>query len=133
MSKSFVWYESFTNSIKELKAQDEHLAFLLFEAISDYGLNGSYDESNAIINAVMSNIKIDIDNAQKRYNASVENGKKGGRPKKGTDDEFAELYYAGYTKAEICAKLGFGDRTYSRRLKILKAREAEESKDKIGF
>ncbi len=79
MKDSFVFYRSFYESIKGL---DKDIQLEIYNAISEYSLNDRILELSPIANAIFILIKPNIDNATKRYNASVENGKKGGRPKK---------------------------------------------------
>lgn len=114
MAKSFVWYESFYDAVMELEEQDEHLALALAKAIMEYGLFHEYDDSNAVVNAIMAGIEISIDNAQKRYNACVENGKKGGRNQKVPQEVFDEALRAGKSKAEIMKELELSKSSYYR-------------------
>lgn len=79
MKDSFIFYRSFYESIKNL---DKDIQIEIYNAICEYSLNDKQLELSPIANAIFTLIKPNIDNATKRYNASVENGKKGGRPKK---------------------------------------------------
>lgn len=79
MKDSFIFYRSFYESIKNL---DKDIQIEIYNAICEYSLNDKQMELSPIANAIFTLIKPNIDNATKRYNASVENGKKGGRPKK---------------------------------------------------
>lgn len=79
MKDSFVFYRSFYESIKNL---DKDIQIEIYNAICEYSLNDVQVELSPIASAIFTLIKPNIDNATKRYNASVENGKKGGRPKK---------------------------------------------------
>ena len=79
MKDSFIFYRSFYESIKNL---DKDIQIEIYNAICEYSLNDELMELSPIANAIFTLIKPNIDNATKRYNASVENGKKGGRPKK---------------------------------------------------
>ena len=79
MKDSFVFYRSFYESIKNL---DKDIQIEIYNAICEYSLNDEYLQLSPIASAIFTLIKPNIDNATKRYNASVENGKKGGRPKK---------------------------------------------------
>lgn len=79
MKDSFVFYRSFYESIKNL---DKDIQIEIYNAICEYSLNDVQVELSPIATAIFTLIKPNIDNATKRYNASVENGKKGGRPKK---------------------------------------------------
>ncbi len=79
MKGSFVFYRSFYESIKNL---DKEVQLEIYNAICEYSLNDVEVELSPIATAIFTLIKPNVDNATKRYNASVENGKKGGRPKK---------------------------------------------------
>ncbi len=79
MKDSFVFYRSFYESIKSL---DKDLQIEIITAICEYSLNEIEMELSPVANAIFRLIKPNIDNATKRYKASVENGKRGGRPKK---------------------------------------------------
>lgn len=76
---SFVFYRSFYESIKKL---DKEVQLEIYNAICNYSLNDEVIDLSPVADAIFTLIKPNIDNATKRYNASVENGKKGGRPKK---------------------------------------------------
>lgn len=55
----------------------------VYKALAEYGLTGEMrDDLSPITKALLTAMIPTIDNANKRYVASVENGKKGGRPKK---------------------------------------------------
>lgn len=78
MRESFVFYASFYEAIKELP---EETQLELYTAICKYSLYGELPELSPISRALFTVIKPNIDTATARYIASVENGKKGGRPK----------------------------------------------------
>lgn len=78
MRESFVFYASFYEAIKELPAETQ---LELYTAICKYSLYGELPELSPISKALFTAIKPNIDKAAARYVASVENGKKGGRPK----------------------------------------------------
>ena len=85
MKDSFVFYKSFYDAIKKIP---EEYQLELYNAILSYSLEG-LEPSNLspIAEAMFILIKPNIDSSQKRYEASVENGKKGGRPKKETQQK----------------------------------------------
>ena len=77
---TFIFYESFYNAIKAI--DDANLKLEAYELIMQYGLyNKKIATSNAILKVAFEMIKPVIDNSDKRYITSVENGKKGGAPK----------------------------------------------------
>lgn len=76
----FIFYKSFYDSINAL---DESMQLDVYKALAEYGLTGEMrDDLSPITKALLTAMIPTIDNANKRYVASVENGKKGGRPKK---------------------------------------------------
>lgn len=79
MKDSFIFYRSFYESIKNL---DKETQLEVYNAICEYSLNETEVELSPIANAIFTLIKPNVDSATKRYNACVENGKKGGRPRK---------------------------------------------------
>lgn len=81
---SFVFYRSFFESISNL---DSNIKLEIYDAICSYSLNGEVIELSPVATAIFTLIKPNIDNATKRYDASVENGKKGGRPRKNNNLE----------------------------------------------
>lgn len=79
MNDSFVFYRSYYEAIKELSVEDQSKLFI---AICEYALDDKVPELDGIAKIIFTLIKPNIDGANKRYRASVENGKKGGRPPK---------------------------------------------------
>ena len=78
--ESFIFYKSFYDAIKKIP---EEYQLELYNALSEYCFEGKEPENiSGIAEAMFILMKPNIDSAEKRYNASVENGKKGGRPKK---------------------------------------------------
>lgn len=79
---SMVFFRSYYNSIN-LKSKENQLE--LYNAIFNYSFNGIMPtELSNEGKSVFILIKPTIDSSMRRYKASVENGKKGGRPKKET-------------------------------------------------
>jgi hypothetical protein len=79
MKDSFVFYSSFHEAIDKLP---DDVQLEMYRAICKYSLYGEIPELSPIANAMFILIRPNIDNAQSRYAARVENGKKGGRPPK---------------------------------------------------
>jgi hypothetical protein len=76
----FVFLRTFNESIEDLDPQDK---CIMLEAIINYGLYG--DEpvlTKGYLKGIWKLISSTIDVTSKKYDSSVENGKKGGRPKK---------------------------------------------------
>ncbi len=77
---TMVYYRSFRESLRELPPD---LYKVVSETIFDYAFEGIAPgaDSNAVAKALFIAIKPIIDNAHNRYDACVENGRKGGAPK----------------------------------------------------
>lgn len=117
MNQSFVWYRTFYDTFKELEQTDKELALKYAEAVMEYGLNGEYDESNSLINALMISTIFNIDKAQERYNKTKGDGSKGGRKEKYPAEKIWEMQDQGMTKDEIVKALGCNPKTYDRKAK----------------
>ncbi len=80
--ESFIFYKSFFESIEEI--ENPETKSKAYKTIAQYALFGQEPtkESEEIIRVIFKQIKPLIDISNNRYNACVENGKKGGRPKK---------------------------------------------------
>ena len=77
MRESFVFYKSFYEAIEKLP---EEYQLEVIKAIMEYNFNGTTPELSPIADAIFTLIKANLDSASARYDASVENGKKGGAP-----------------------------------------------------
>lgn len=78
-NESFVFYKSFFEAI-EMVSEESQLD--IYKAICNYCFNGEEPNGiDSVAKAMFILIKPNLDSANKRYRASVENGKKGGRPK----------------------------------------------------
>ena len=77
---TMVYYRSFRESLRELPPD---LYKVVSETIFDYAFEGIAPgpDSNAVAKELFIAIKPVIDNAHNRYDACVENGRKGGAPK----------------------------------------------------
>lgn len=81
----FIFYQSFYDSINSL---DASMQLEVYQALAEYGLTGEMREDLSPVTVALLKAMIPtIDNANKRYQASVENGKKGGRPKKNKETQ----------------------------------------------
>ena len=79
---SFVFYKSMFDAIEkipDLKTQAE-----AYRTIALYGLCGiePNKDANPYVQIIFTQSKVVIDSSKRRYEACIENGKKGGRPKK---------------------------------------------------
>ena len=91
MRDSFVFYRSYRNAAKML---DEHNRATLYDAIADYALDGIEPDLSGTIGAIFEMARRNIEEANTRYDKSIEAGKQGGRPRKWVDREEAERLYA---------------------------------------
>lgn len=77
---SFVFLETYYSSVEEFKIEEQ---MLMLEAVIRYGL---YDEMPVGLNlhqrALFKSFMGNLDSSKQRYKNSIENGKKGGRPRK---------------------------------------------------
>lgn len=90
MRDSFVFYRSYRNAAKML---DEHNRAILYDAIADYALDGIEPDLSGTIGAIFEMARRNIEEANTRYDKSIEAGKQGGRPRKWIDREKAEQLY----------------------------------------
>lgn len=88
MNNSFVMYKTFYDQIKHL---EDSLRLKFMDAIMAYGIEGIEPEFSGLELSVWIPIKNDIDNAKKRYDNSIETGKKGGRPEKLSQEDKEEI------------------------------------------
>ena len=79
MKDSFVFYASFYEAISNLPGETQ---LEVYNAICKYALQGELPELSPIAKAMFTVMRPVMDSASARYEASVANGKKGGRPKK---------------------------------------------------
>ncbi len=73
---------------------DEHNRAILYDAIADYALDGIEPDLSGTIGAIFEMARRNIEEANTRYDKSIEAGKQGGRPRKWVDREEAERLYA---------------------------------------
>lgn len=123
-SDGFVFFRSVWESYQELKRKDAVLAEKFLTAVIEYGLEGEYDESDPLINALMGGVTISIDNAHSRRVASQDNGSKGGRPKLYSSEKIAELVAQGRTSQQIADELGCSLKTVQRALKEIRTTQS---------
>ncbi len=78
--ETFVMYKSYIDAVNKIPGEADKLELLL--AICNYSMTGVEPTFKSYVaDLVFTAIKPSIDGASKRYQASVENGKKGGAPK----------------------------------------------------
>lgn len=88
--ESFIFYKSFYDAIENI--EDITIKAEAYKAIINYALNGTGPKTNnTTIKIIVAMAKPQILATDKRYYTSVENGKKGGRPKKQKHEENKNL------------------------------------------
>ena len=118
MSKyeNFIFYGSWKEHLDGL--QDlcgEDIAKEVVWQIVNYGTCKEFDtKDQKIINMVNGMCRDLIESAKKRRTASVENGGRGGRPKRFDDDEIMTLHNQGMSDQDIAENLGCTIRTVQR-------------------
>lgn len=119
-NNSFVFYKSFLDTAEEVGRANPELAYKYLQAIAQYGIYGSYDESDPVLNGLMVSVTLGIDRAQERYQEAKDVGKSGGRPRSNSLDAIRELAAAGLSTQEIADNLNCSVRTVQRGLKTLR-------------
>ena len=116
--ENFVFYGSWKehlNGLKELCGED--VAKEVAWQIINYGTSKEFDtDDQKIINMVNGMCRDLIISAKRRRQASVENGRQGGRPTKYSQDDIVALYNKGLTEQDIADNLGCSLRTVQRAL-----------------
>ena len=85
---SFVMFKNWTDAINALP---EEYQLETYKAVVAYGINGEIPQNlSPIANAMLISFSKGMENSIARYNASVENGKKGGRPPKNYENPAEE-------------------------------------------
>ena len=88
MKDSFVFYRSFFESLKELP-DEQQLKF--YRAITEYALDDTEPDFTGLEKSLFTQIKFSLDEANRRYEESRLNGKKGGRPRKVEEKSIEEI------------------------------------------
>lgn len=116
--ENFIFYGSWKehlNGLKELCG--ENVAKEVAWQIINYGTAKEFDtDDQNIINMVNGMCRDLIISAKKRREASVVNGKQGGRPKKYSIDDMLALRDQGLSSQEIADNLGCSVKTVQRAL-----------------
>ncbi len=103
MRDSFVFYRSFAEVISMIPDAEDKITLL--NALIEYGLNGTEPDLQYPLSAMFKQMTSSIAGAQRRYQANVENGKKGGRPKTVDECKIRELKEQGLTDKQIAEEL----------------------------
>ena len=105
---SFVLYESVHKQTEILERKlGKETAYDLMNAVINFGLYGELpDEDSDVWLYGFEQTITSISAAKDRYEAAIENGKKGGRPKKIDEEEVIKFKGQGLKNREIAEKLG---------------------------
>ncbi len=132
MRDSFVFYSSFADSIE---TAPEEMQLELYKALVECGLERkaiadiSFPASLFVTQAMAS-----ISNAQKRHEQAVENGGKGGRPRKWVDREEAEQLYAELKSWDkVADKLGVARETLRKARTVWDAQKPKNLNNNINI
>ena len=116
--ENFVFYGSWKehlNGLKELCGED--VAKEVAWQIINYGTYKDFDtDDQKIINMVNGMCRDLIDSAKKRREASVGNGRQGGRPKRYSNESILALHNQGLSAQDIAENLGCSIKTVQRAL-----------------
>lgn len=117
MKESMIIYESAYKAINYLP--DEGLQLEAYKGLMEYGFYGIIPESeNPFVNMVFVQAIPSMRSAAERYDASVENGKKGGRPTEVPTGDIIKMKQDGMTNKQIADKLGLSEKTIENRITI---------------
>lgn len=114
---STVFYEQWYKIIKDLPPKEREKTYKYIFEYAFYGIEPDKDKTTSMSYVVFSMAKPNIDSAQKRYDAASENGHKGGRPKKVTEEvreKIVKLRKNGLTQKEVAIELGLSLKTIQR-------------------
>jgi hypothetical protein len=108
--KSFLFYATTLDTIEELESSsdpvDRETAIKLLRAVVDWGLYGEYDDSDPKVRSYMPAIKLGIENAEKRYEAASNGGKKSNHGSAFDKDLIIELKLQGMKNADVAKIVG---------------------------
>ena len=123
--ENFLFMASWIDLIKGYDASGQpDLASELAKQMLYYGVTGEMTSDDPIITgAVTGMCSAVINKSKKRYNACIENGKQGGRPKQYDNDEIISLHELGLSEQDIADNLGCHIRTVKRALAAIEEME----------
>lgn len=113
--KSSVFYETWYEAISRLPKKEQLKAYQYILEYSFYHIEPEDDKSLSYTIFIMA--QPSIDSAQDRYDASTENGKKGGRPSVVNDETIERVLQGrkeGKTQKQLASEIGISIRTIQR-------------------
>ncbi len=115
MKESMVIYESAYKAISYLP--DEKLQLEALKGLMEYGFYDIIPESsNPFVQMIFVQAIPSMRSAKERYERSVENGKKGGRPAAVPIEDIIKMKQEGMTNKQIADKLGCSEKNIEKRL-----------------
>lgn len=116
--ENFIFYGSWREHLDGLKELcDRDLAKEVAWQIINYGTSKEFDtKDQKVINIVNGMCRDLIESAKSRRQASVSNGKQGGRPSRYDPNTIRQMHQDGMSPTEIADKLGCTKRTVQRAL-----------------
>ena len=114
---SAVFYEQWYQIIKDFPPKERDKAYKYIFEYAFYCIEPQRDKTTSMSYVVFGMAKPNIDSAQRRYDAALENGNKGGRPKKVTEEvlkKIIELRKNGLTQQEVANELSLSLKTIQR-------------------
>lgn len=114
---STVFFEQWYQIIKDYPPKERDKAYKYIFEYAFYGIEPEKTKVMSLSYSAFGMAKPNIDSAQKRYDDAVENGQKGGRPKKVTEEvreKIQTLRKNGLTQKEVAIQLGLSLKTIQR-------------------
>lgn len=118
-TQSFVLYESVYKHIQTLKSRvSTETALKYINAVMEFGLYGVLpDEDNEVWIYGFEQAMTSIYSSKEKYCKTIENGKKGGAPRKYDHDLIVELKEQGLTNKQVAEEIGCSEITVTRAIK----------------
>lgn len=134
-TQSFVLYESVYKHIQTLqKRVSAETALKYANAVMEFGLYGVIPSEDDVVWIYgFEQAMTSIYSSKEKYSKAIDNGKKGGAPRKYNHDLIVELKDQGLTNKQIAEEIGCAEITVSRALKEDRERkEGKEEQDNIS-
>lgn len=134
-TQSFVLYESVYKHIQTLqKRVSTEIALKYANAVMEFGLYGVIpNEDDEVWIYGFEQAMTSIYSSKEKYSKAIDNGKKGGAPRKYNHDLIVKLKGQGLTNKQIAEEIGCAEITVSRALKEDRERkEDKEEQDNIS-
>lgn len=114
--KSFVFFSSWERYLKTLELdKDIDYVNAVARAIIQYGITGEIESTDPTILSRVEAVCADLmQSSTARYNAAVNGGTQGGRPRNYDPEAIRQMYKDGISVADIADTLGCSTRTVKR-------------------